>query len=348
MRSKEGFIVHVPVGWKIALAALAWLLLIWWGHYALNGDRKDRPTVRMGYMPVITNLAAPILDYVSKDGAGIRFDAIKFASFAEMGEALRNGSIQAAFIIAPLSVVLHQQGANVRIVYIGNRHESTLVYRKDLNISSFLDLSGKTIAVPLRYSGHNICARRLAEQYGVQGSNLNIVEMNPPDMPPALASGALDAYFVGEPFAAKTVQAGESRVLYYVEQVWPKFICNLLLVKEEFIRNQPDRAAMLVQGAARSGYWAKNNTKEAAGIASKYWNQPAELVEYALQTPSNRIVFDEFVPKEEEIQFLADQMVKFKLLENNSITGLVDSRFAKSADLTGCNTLESILIPPRK
>lgn len=343
MRFSPYRILGISTGWKIGFIAIGWLVLISWSHYALNFERDTRKTIRMGYMPVITNLAAPLLDYVSKDREGHRFEALKFSSFAEMGEALRNGQIQAAFIIAPLSIVLHQQGAGVKLVYIGNRHESTLVYRKDLKVNSFADLAGKTIAVPQRYSGHNVCARMLAEKYGVTGANLNIVEMNPPDMPPALAGGSLDAYFVGEPFAAKTIRAGESKVLYYVEQVWPKFICNLLLVKEDYIKKYPERVKMLVQGAARSGYWARSHTKEAAEIASKYWNQPADLVEYALQTPPNRIVYDQFVPKEDEMQFLADQMVKFKLLEHGDIKGLIDDTFAKTADVENVNDLNSIL-----
>lgn len=348
MHSSVTRILNLATGWKVALIAIGWLVLVSWLHAHLNSGHTGRTTVRMGYMPVIANLAAPLLDYASKDGEGVRFEALKFSSFAEMGEALRNDSIQAAFIIAPLSVVLHQQGSGVKIVYIGNRHESTLVYRKDLKVASFRDLAGKTIAVPMRYSGHNICTRRLAEQYGLTGSDLNIVEINPPDMPPALATGSIDAYFVGEPFAAKTVKAGESKVLYYVEQVWPKFICNLLLVKQQFIEKHPERVSMLVQAAARSGYWARKNSKEAAQIASQYWNQPADLVEYAMQTPPDRIVFDEFTPKEDEIQFLADQMVKFKLLERNDITGLVENRFAKAANLEGITDLASILIAPGK
>jgi NitT/TauT family transport system substrate-binding protein len=302
----------------------------------------------MGYMPVITNMAAPLLDYASKDGTGIRFEALKFSSFAEMGESLRNGHIQAGFIIAPLSIVLHQQGADVKVIYIGNRHESTLVYRKDLNVKTFADLAGKSIAVPMRYSGHNIATRQLADKFGVTGSKLNIVEMNPPDMASALATGALDAYFVGEPFAAKTVLPGESKVLYYVEQVWPGFICNLLLVKKDFIDKYPQDVQLLVQAAARSGYWARNNPKEAAKIACEYWNQPENLVEYAMETPPNRIVFDQYTPKEEEMQYLADQMVRFDLLKKNDIKGLIDDRFAKKARVDGVTDFNSILNPPPK
>lgn len=335
-------------GWRVSAVALAWLVLISWLHFHLNFERGHRFMIRMGYMPVITNMAAPLLDYASKEGDGVRFEALKFSSFAEMGESLRNGHIQAAFIIAPLSIVLHQQGANVKIIYIGNRHESTLVYRKDLDVKTFADLRGKSIAVPMRYSGHNIATRQLAEKFGVTGPDLNIVEMNPPDMASALTTGALDAYFVGEPFAAKTIRPGDSKVLYYVEQVWPGFICNLLLVKQEFIDKHPKEVQFLVQSAARSGYWARNNPQEAAKIACEYWNQPQALVEYALETPPNRVVFDQYTPKESEIQYLADQMVRFDLLKKNDIKGLVDDRFAKQARVDGVTDFQSILNPPPK
>jgi NitT/TauT family transport system substrate-binding protein len=333
---------------RVLAVALGWLALISWLHYDLNAEHSSRPVIRMGYMPVIANLAAPLLDYASKDGSGPRFEALKFSSFAEMGESLRNGYIQAAFIIAPLSIVLRQQGAAAKLVYIGNRHESTLVYRSELKINTFADLAGKTIAVPMRFSGHYIAARRLAEEYGITGPNLKIVEMNPPDMPSALSSGALDAYFVGEPFAAASVKAGQAKVLYYVEQVWPGFICNLLMVRQDLIDAHPQWAQDLVEGAARSGYWARSHTEEAAKIVAAYWNQKPELADYALKTPPNRIVYDRFVPKYEEMQFLADQMVRFGLLEHSNIDGLIDDRFAKNADLGNITDYKSILNHPRE
>ncbi len=329
----------------VAGVALAWLLLISVLHYQLNVAKDERPVVLMGYMPVITNLACPLLDYATRDSGSVRFEALKFSSFAEMGEALRNGQIQAAFIIAPLSIVLHQQGADVRIVYIGNRHESTLVFRRGLDVKDFADLAGKSIAVPMRYSGHNISARQLAEKFGLKGKNLNIVEMNPPDMASALAAGALDAYYVGEPFAAKTIQAGEAEVLYFVSRVWPDFICNLLLVKQDYIEKHPDRVRMLVRGAVRSGIWAREHPKEAAEIAAQYWNQPADLVEYAMTVPPGRIVYDKYVPKESEIRYLADQMVRFGLLKSSDVAGLVDDSFAKSVKTDDVKEFDDILKP---
>ena len=328
---------------RIGILAILWFLAVAGAHYGLNIDHDRRQVVTMGYMPVITNLAAPLLDYASIDGKSpIRYRALKFSSFAEMAEALRNDEIQAAFIIAPLSIVLRQQGEDVKVVYIGNRHESTLVVRKDLHARTLAELAGRTIAVPMRYSGHNLVLLKLLADAGLE-NKIHVVEMNPPDMASALASGSLDAYFVGEPFAAQTLKFGASELFFYVEDVSPGFICNLLLVRNKFIQKQPEVVHNLVQGAVRSGLWARQNIAQAAQIASRYWGQPVELVKYALKTPEGRIVFDKYMPVEKELQDIADLMVRFHLLETGSISGLVEDRFARGANLDGIAGVSSIL-----
>ena len=328
---------------RLVFFALLWLAVITASHLYLNTEREERPVIKMGYMPVITNLAAPILDAVSLEiPSAIRFKAIKFSSFAEMAEALRNKEIEAAFIIAPLSIVLHQQGEDVRVVYIGNRHESTMVVRNDLAASSFTALAGRTIAVPMRYSGHNLAMLKMASDAGIE-NKINVVEMNPPDMASALAAGSLDAYFVGEPFAAQSLKYGTGKLFFYVENIWPDFICNLLLVNQRYIDAYPERVKALVEGAARSGMWAQMNIAQTAQIASKYWGQPAELVEYALTTPKDRIVFNRFLPVEAELRNLAAMMATYGLAEEDDVAGLVVDRFAQQVDLTGIEDFHSIL-----
>lgn len=334
-----------PLSVRIMAGALLWLAVVSGLHYWLNVDAGGRRVIRMGYMPVITNLAAPLLDEATKDGEGIRFEALKFASFAEMGEALRNGQIQAAFMIAPLSIVLRQQGEDVKIIYIGNRHESTLAARKELGVRRLSDLAGRTMAVPMRYSGHNLSILEEIEKAGLSGQ-IRIVEMNPPDMASALAAGGLDAYYVGEPFAAQTIQNGLADVVWYVESVWDGFICNLLVVNRRFIQESPEVVQRMVRGAARSGLWAREHPREAAEIAARYWNQDPDLVFYAMTTPKDRIVYDRFVPKSEEIQAIADRMQRFGLISHSGIDGLVADHFAAAVEMEAVSEFDLILDGP--
>lgn len=329
---------------RVAAGAAAWLTVICVAHATLNGEHGQRRRLRMGYMPVITNLSAPLLDAATRDGTGLRFEAIKFSSFSDMGAALRDGHIDVAFLIAPLSIALRQQGVPVKVVYIGNRHESTLVVRKDLGAQRVADLAGRRIAVPLRFSGHNLALRRAAAQAGLGPDSIDIVEMNPPDMPAALRTG-LDGYFVGEPFAGQAVASGDAVVLARVEELWPGFICNLAIVTERLIAEHRSDVEQFVASAARAGVWSAAHPDSAATVAAGYWGRDPRLVRELLT--SGRIVFDRFEPRQDELQVMADLMQRFGLIQKADIAGLVDDSFARGAALGGVSSLESIAAGPR-
>jgi NitT/TauT family transport system substrate-binding protein len=194
----------------------------------------------------------------------------------------------------------------------------------------------------MRFSGHNLSLLRLMADRGLENA-INIVEMNAPDMAAALSSGALDAYYVGEPFAAQTLKSGEARLVHHVESVWPGFICNLMLVKGRLVDERPEDVQQLVNGAVRSGLWAEKHIKEVADVAARYWNQDPELIRYALNTPENRIVFDQFTPIEDELQQIGNLMHRFGLTTSAHIEGLVSGRFARRASLESVTSLDTII-----
>ncbi|MFP5213001.1 MAG: ABC transporter substrate-binding protein [Acidobacteriota bacterium] len=329
---------------KILACCLLWLGLIGALHYQLNSEPKQQAKVIMGYMPVITNLAAPIVDAASQDD-DVRFQAMKFSTFSEMGEAFRAGHIQAAFIIAPLAVALHRQGVPLKVVYIGNRHESTLVVRKDLNCSSFACLVGKTIAVPIRFSGHHLALKKALRDRGMDSQSIKIVEIPPPDMPSALLSGGIDGYFVGEPFAAKSIEAGSAVKLLHVEDIWPEFICNLMIVRDDLIQDHPEWVEKLVASAAGSGIWAREHMDDAITLACRYWGQDPKVVRYAFNNPPGRVRFDLFTPKVEEMALIAKEMKLTGLIDDiPDIRTMVDDRFARRIDPNSSSTM-AIKVP---
>ncbi len=324
---------------RIVILSICWLLFVSALHFWRNVEHGGKKIVRMGHMPVIANLACPLLEEASREDE-IRFAAIKYGSFAEMAESFRHRQIDVAFIIAPLPIVLRNQGVPVRIVYIGNRHESTLVARKDLGAGrgEVRKLEGRTVAVPIRFSGHHLALRRLLARNQMTPENIQIVEMQPPDMAAAMQNGSLDAYFVGEPFAARSVRAGIANVVAYVEDVWPGFMCNVMIVREEMIQEAPQTVSRLVEGAVRSGLWARQFPKEAASIASRLWGQDPSLITYAMDTPPARIQFTRGIPDRGEVKEMFDAMVEAGLVSPapaGFLDQIVEDRFAKEARTEG-------------
>src|SRR5450755_5163900 len=163
--------------------------------------------------------------------------------------------------------------------------------RKDLAVTTLRDLRGKTFAIPSKYSNQNLVIHKLMQDQGVNPEEIKFVEMPPPDMPGALAAKAIDAYFVGEPFAAKAELAGTGRVLYYAKDIWPHFISCVLVVRDELIKEHPEQVRDLVRGIAESGEWAERNRLEAARVAAPYFRQDQKLVEYVLTQPPDRVSY---------------------------------------------------------
>src|SRR4051812_4196653 len=107
--------------------------------------------------------------------------------------------MQAGFLVAPMAIALRSQGVPIKIVSLGHRYGSAAVVKKDGPVRSVADLKGRTIAIPSRFSDERLVTLRALKQNGLGVADVKMVEMGPPDMPSALATGAIDAYVVGEP-----------------------------------------------------------------------------------------------------------------------------------------------------
>ena len=232
-------------------------------------------------------------------------------------------------MIVPLAMKLREQGVPVKIVYLGHRDGSTVMVRKNDPAKDLRALRGKTFAIPSRFSNQNLVIRKLMEDQGVAPSEIKFVEMPPPDMPGALASKAIDAYFVGEPHAAKAEMDGVGRVLYHAKDIWPHFISCALVVTEKLIRERPEAVRDLVRGIAESGEWAETHRTDAATVAAPYFpRQNQKILNYVLTTPKDRVSYRMLTPTDEDLQKIYDMGVKVGILEKPlAMSDLIDRQF---------------------
>ena len=249
-------------------------------------------------------------------------------------------------MIAPLAMKLREQGVPVKICYLGHRDGSTVIVRKDLPARDLRDLRGKTFAIPSKYSNQYLVIRKLMEDQGVKDNEINFIEMPPPDMPGALAVKAIDAYFVGEPHAAKAELDGSGRVLYHAKDIWPRFISCVLVVHERLINERPEVVRDLVRGIAESGEWAETHRLEAAKVASPYFRQDERVVRYVLTQPPDRVSYRMLTPTDAEMQQIHDMALKIGILEKPiAMKDLLDRQFIPP-DIKPANiTLEQPVIP---
>ncbi|HVU85182.1 MAG TPA: ABC transporter substrate-binding protein [Puia sp.] len=311
----------------VALTVVALGLLHFqpWKNYGKNDRReiihegsntKASRELTVGYLPVTCHLTCPVTDFASKTTqSNTNFNSRMFTDFPTVVSAMEAKQVQAAFMIVPLAMKLREQGVPVKICYLGHRDGSEIIVAKKSSIRSFSDLKGKKIALPSLFSNQNFVVHKLMEDYNMKEGDIELVILPPPDMPTSLASGAIDAYFVGEPFCAKSEFDGVGRVLYFSKDIWPNFISCALVVHENLIKTNPEVVKDLVGGIARSGAWAETHRAEAAKLVAPYFRQDEKVLNFVLTSVPSRVRYVNLSPTDEDLTRIEDMGVKLGYLK---------------------------------
>ncbi len=269
---------------------------------AISACSKRNPdSLVVGGLPVTCNLTLPVACAAksSSNVAGAApfvFEYRKFSGWPEIKESLMSGSIQAAYMLAPLVMDLADRGIPVKIVSLGHRSGAVIMVRTDSPFRHFRQLAGKRIAIPSRFAVDFLFLRRMLAQEGMTPGEVEIVEMPPPDMPAALYADAVDAYCTGEPFGAAAQRAGYARPLRMTRDEWPRYICCVLTVREELIAANRPLVQDLVNQVLGAGIWLDReqaNRDKAVAIAAgrRFFNQDPNILRFVMENPADRVTY---------------------------------------------------------
>lgn len=314
----------VSLGQRIVLAVLIWVIFISGLHIWRNGKLFAARVLNVGFLPITCHLLCPVTYELNKD---VPFKPVKFTAWPEMCEALKSGELDMAFILAPLAITLYQQGFPIKLLMLGHRNGTGLMVRENAPHAAGIDwLEHRTIAIPIRFSNQYLTLLDLLEQAGIPASSVNLVEMPPPDMPSSLAMGAVDAYIVGEPYAAAGELNGSGRILYLMKDVRPGFISSVLVVREDVLQRRKDEVVRLVRTFYSNGAWIDTHRKEAAAIGARFYGLPVALLEHVLLSQPDRVLYNDLLPQKQEIEAMASAMIKRGLLKGVfDVNGLLDT-----------------------
>ena len=143
----------------------------------------------------------------------------------------------------------------------------------------FKDLAA-TPSRPERFAVEFLLWQVLAQE-GMTAKEIQIVEMAPPDMPAALYAKAVDGYCTGEPFGAAAQRAGYARPLRMTRDEWRNYICCVLTVREELIRENRAIVQDLVDHVLGPGVWldrARTATSGDHRRRRKFFNQDPNII----------------------------------------------------------------------
>jgi len=140
------------------------------------------------------------------------------------------------------------------------------------DIKSVADLKGKQVGVNVG-SVSQFFLEYVLQENGLSSNDLTLVKMKQGDVPAALAANRIDAGVTWEPHLSKSVKNGAT--LLVSSKDTPGLIVDILLLRDDVMKNNPEVAPALVKAWNQSiDYWKANaddaDTIMAKGLGSFY------------------------------------------------------------------------------
>jgi NitT/TauT family transport system substrate-binding protein len=318
-----------------------------WGMLSCFRGAEDGP-LQVGGLPVTCNLTLPVAcvaKAASNAAAGpgvprFEYEYAKYNGWPEVKESLMAGRIRAGFLLAPLVMDLTDRGIPLKIVSLGHRSGAVIMVRTDSPYHRFRDLAGRRIAIPSRFAVDFLFLRKMLAQDGMTSSDIEIVEMAPPDMPAALYARAVDAYCTGEPFGAAAERAGFARPLRMTRDEWRNYICCVLTVREDLIRENGPMVQDLVNHVLGAGLWLdarQENRDKAAVIAAgrDFFNQDPDIIRFVMENPTDRVTYGDLRMIRSEFEELMQLSIEAGTIRRPiPYQSYMDESFARNAEPT--------------
>ena len=212
---------------------------------------------------------------------GVPVKWMPFDSGKHVNQAMASGSIDIGLVGTSPCAVGISQGIPIEAIWIHDiiGDNEALAVKQDRRIDKLRDLIGKTIAVPFGSTTHYhlMVALKLDN---IDPANLNIVDLEPRQMPEAWNQGRIDAGFVWEPTLSKLLQNDGERLLSsrdLAERGFPT--ADLCVVRTDFATKYPSLVVNYLKNLDRAVRYYRSDPEKAALAVSRQLNITPEEAE---------------------------------------------------------------------
>jgi len=184
-----------------------------------------------------------------------------YESGAAIAAALARGDIQIGYMGLTGAIMTYAQGVPIKVIAGIHKYGYGLVVRPGINGAE--DLQNKTIGCLREGTVTDLLLNLMIDKYHLE--NVTILRMSPSEGVIALITGRLDAAFLPEQHATMAESQGFP-MLITSQDLWPEMQGDVLVVRTELIRDNPDLVERLVRVTQRAATWVNEHRDETAEI----------------------------------------------------------------------------------
>jgi len=275
--------------------------------------------LKVGYLPIIDHLILGITKHKFDNGLetpqNVELELDQKMGWNEIGDSLKAGTIDVAFMLAPYAMDVFYSEKNVKLLLLSHRDGSVIVANKKANVSSLKDFKGKMVLIPYQSSMHHILLHKRFQEEGVSvGIGKDVMtEVAAPGQIPMMIEydpdGLIAGYIVAEPFGTQVVNKGLGDILHLSKDIMQSHPCCAVVVRDEIIQNHPEAIQELITSFVESGKSVYANVDETIKIATAFLNQPEDVITAILKDSNQRVSMDSLMPKIDEFELMQDYLI---------------------------------------
>ncbi|MFA5040525.1 MAG: aliphatic sulfonate ABC transporter substrate-binding protein [Bdellovibrionales bacterium] len=262
--------------------ALAYILL---ANFALSGMATAAEEIRIAYQP--SPLYAPM--FIAKANKWVEEEIQKSKSSAEVkwsvfaagpaiNESFAANQQDIGFLGDTPALIGKSVGIDTKIVGLsvkGSKGQAVIVGVNALYTSP-KDLKGKKVAVMKGSFAQHLLALVL-KKAGMTMADVEVINMPPAEIPPAIIAGTVDAGVVWEPYLTRYESEKAIRIL--TDGTGLKTGVQPIVASGEAIKNKRVLVEAFLRAYARGEEYIRNHPHDAAVLVSKESNLSSELLE---------------------------------------------------------------------
>jgi NitT/TauT family transport system substrate-binding protein len=236
---------------------------------------NSQKTLRIGYFPNITHSQAVIGlnngDFQKTLGDNVSVETVRFNAGPSAIESLLADRIDVTYIgpNPAINGYLLSNGEDIRVISGASSGGASFVVRNDSGINSVSDLGGKKFASPQLGNTQDVALRKYLVDNGFntvdKGGNVTVLPITNADILTVFLKGEIDGAWVPEPWATRLVQEADGKVFVDERDLWPngKFVTGNIIVRTDYLRDNPDVIKRLLQAHVDETLWINNNMADA-------------------------------------------------------------------------------------
>ncbi|MGD2013553.1 MAG: ABC transporter substrate-binding protein [Desulfobacterales bacterium] len=255
------------------IGAIVWIILTTIAAVEMRAAEMPKELI-IGYQ-VVPNPETVVkeLGWNEKE-LGIPVKWIHLDSGRHVTKALAEGSVDIGLVGTSPTAAAISQGIPIEVIWIHDviGDSERLVVREDSGIDRMVDLVGKKVAAPFGSTTHYhlMVALKLAN---VKADAVNIVNLEPGQMPNAWERGDIDGGFVWEPTLSKMLEKGGKVLLSSRELAERGFpTADLCVVRKDFATKYPSVVIKYLKILDKAVRFIRSKPQEAAAAIARQFD----------------------------------------------------------------------------